>query len=556
MEIARERQLDWLLGEVLGGNAPAQRPARLSRPRLMAALIVLGAGVAFGVAALRERDGGGGNGVVAPVDAPQDPAAPIPWVECHGDAALGKVPEDVTALHCFDFTDAGLAGLGRFTKLTHLDLSGTDVDNRGWSKVLVITDAGVEKLATLTGLRWLSLAQCHDVQGTTLGALRAIPQLEHLDLTYTGLRSEGIAQLPQLPSLRELALSSCMDFHGRSLADVAKLPGLRRLELRGCATLQADDVKQLAALHELRHLDLRDCMGAFRGQTMSFDDITNGEPPAKPTQDAIGVTDEAIAALVGLPLETLLLDGCRSLTDGVADSLGKLKTLRAVGLGELPKISATTLLALPAQLRELSLRGDRQLLGKWYAVVAQLTALERLDLSGMTNLDDAGLAHILESCPLRELDLSGEEPSAGAGPAAPLRPRLTADKTAAALARVRTLERLGLRYADGFDAGIATNLAQLPRLTSLDLQMVPIDRAAWSALGGSHSLRELRLVWARGVDVPALDELGQVPLQDLDLYGCRDLRLKDMGLFESWPGVRVRLPNGARYVEPARPTPK
>ncbi|MCB9879002.1 MAG: hypothetical protein H6835_15515 [Planctomycetes bacterium] len=562
MEIARERQLDWLLGEVFGSESRAARGVRVSRPWLAAALIVLGAGVAFGVAALRGNsnsngngngngngnNGNGNTGIVAPIDAPQQPAAPIPWIECHGEAKLGDVPADVTALRCFDFTDAGVAGLARFTNLTHLDLSGMDVDSRGYGVASKITDAGVEKLAALTRLRWLSLAECHDVQGKTLGALRAIPQLEHLDLTFTGLRSEGIAQLPELPSLRELTLSHCMDFHGRSLADVAKLPGLRRLELRGCSTVKADDVEQLAALHELRHLDLRDCMGAFRGQTMQLEDITNGPPPDAPTHDSIGVTDGAIAALVGLPLETLLLDGCRSLTDGVADSIDKLKTLRAVGLGELPNLTMTTLQALPKQLRELSLDGSRQLGGPMLFPVEQLPMLEVLSLCGLEKLTDGWLWNLTREKPLRVLRIGGTRRMGDAtGPDAAFRPDLTAAGVAKVLAGLPTLEELDASYSVWFDADVAAAAARLPRLRQLNLTGARIAEESLAALAASTSLRELALIWAQGVTVPALERLSKLPLRELDLYGCRDLKAHYPNLFVSGPDARVRLPDGSYY---------
>ncbi|MFY9341106.1 MAG: hypothetical protein WAT39_01365, partial [Planctomycetota bacterium] len=266
-------------------------------PWLAAAIAVLAAGAATTVAVLQRGEAGGvGDGSAAPV---QEPAAEPVWHECHGPAAIADVPADVTALRCFDFDDAACVRLAAFTKLEHLDLSGMDVDARGVSRAPQITDAGVRSLASLTALRSLSLASCHEMKGEGLAVLEAMPHLEHLDLTYSGVESPAIERLPRLPSLRTLVLSHCMNFHGRSLEAVANIPGLRRLELRACTTLSAKDVLHLAKLKELRHLDLRDCQGRFRGQRASgpdggatFVDTDNDglpdkrvEPPPPPVEE-------------------------------------------------------------------------------------------------------------------------------------------------------------------------------------------------------------------------------------------------------------------------------
>jgi hypothetical protein len=150
----------------------------------------------------------------------------------------------------------------------------------------------VRELGAMKSLRWLCLARCEAMKGDGLQALEALPQLEHLDLTYSGVQTAAIERLPRLPSVRSLVLSHNLHFHGHALAAVANMPGLRRLELQGCATLAAKDVLPLVKLKELRHLDLRDCQGRFRGQTMQIDlprlkDADEPEP-GDPTPGAAG----------------------------------------------------------------------------------------------------------------------------------------------------------------------------------------------------------------------------------------------------------------------------
>lgn len=542
IEIARERQLDWLLAEVLGEPpraAATSRNAWSARQWLAAAIAVLALGIAFAVAALRDP----------PTDrvAAQDPDDTMRWQECDR-AHVDELPADVVNLRAFDFDDDALARLGRLTRLERLDLSCMRPDARGVVTAVPITDIGVEELAALTTLRWLSLAGCQQVKGNTLAALRAIPRLEHLDLTYTGVTSAGIAALPQLPSLRELSLSGCLDFHGRSLADVARIPGLRRLELHGCATVAAADVKQLARLHELRWLDLRDCMGAFRGQTeVGFDDITNGEPPDTPKQDGVGVTDDAVLALAGLPLETLRLGGCSGLTDAIGPSLAAMQDLRHLDLGDLPKVTAKLVAGLSPALRSLALDGNRRLDAAAFAALAHLRALEELGMNGVETLTDDVLRAVVADKPLKELRIGGTPRMGDAlGPAAGVRPALT-PAVAATLAAMPTLERLDASYAGWFDAKVAAAVAALPRLAALDLKSAAGSPAALRALGASRSLRVLGLIWAQGVTADGLRALADVPLRELDLYGVRDLGADDVRALATWPGCDVRLPDGRRF---------
>ena len=546
-EIARERQLDWLLAEVLGETPRAAAPARgawTRRQWLAAAIVLLAIGVAFAVAALRDTPHG-----MAPV---QDPDAPIDWRECDR-AHVDELSADVVSLRCFDFDDAAIAKLARCTRLERLDLSGMRIDARGVSEVLPITDAGVAQLATLSTLRWLSLQHCEQVEGRTLAVLRAIPRLEHLDLTHTGVTSEGLAALPQLPSLREVSLSYCLGFHGRSLADVAKLPGLRRLELEGCATVSAADVAQLANLHELRHLDLRDCMGRYRGQTeavVAFDDITNGGAPRPepPKHDEIGVTDVAVAALAKLPLEALLLGGCEQLTDAIAPTLRGLAGLRTVDLGTLPKTTPKVLEALHPTLVKLSIAENGHYPASDLAQLVRFTQLTELDLRGVRTIDDGLLADIVAGKPLRFLGVGGTERSTMAfggrtlSTERPDGPALTA-ACAKALAGVTTLERLEASYSTWFDPKVATAVAALPRLRALDLRCARVPAGGLAPLARSRSLRTLSLAFASTLTIDELRGLAGAPLTSLDLMGTPVDPVEIRKLADAFPGCDIRLPD-------------
>lgn len=543
-EIARERQLDWLLHEVLGGTArrAAARPTWRRSHWLAAGIATLAVGVAFGVAMVQDR-GGAAATQDREREQPVDPEPEI-WHHCYGPDQLGDVPADVVNLKGYDFTDDTLPKLARFSKLQKLDLGGTQPDARNVIRPVPITDAGVVELQALTSLRWLSLTGCHDVEGTTLGRLAAIPQLEHLDLGWTGLTSDGVAALTGLQHLRTLVLSGCLDFHGRSLADVARLPGLRRLELRGCATVSAEHVMQLAGLHELQHLDLRHCMGAFRGQTAVFEGAV--EPTDEPVQDGIGVTDAAVAALRDLPLVTLKLGGCVRLSDAIAEHVDSMQQLRHLDLAELPQTTAALLRGLPTRLESLSLSGNRHYERDGLRAIARLRDLQQLELDGLPQLDDDLLAAILAPLDLRTLSIGGEARMGGTrGPDGGIRPDLSA-AASEPIATQRNLRELCVSYADWLTAPAATTLAAMPNLERLDARCARLDAPTLAALARSASLHELKLRSTVGLTMEAVRELAALrTLRQLELYGT-GLPVDELReLVTSWPGCRTQLTNGA-----------
>ncbi len=544
-EVARERQLDWLLDEALGTGERRHVHSQRGVSWLAAAMVVLAVGVAFGVAMLRGDDA---------ARMAQEPVGEPAFHECHGPAELDKVPADVTALRCFDFDDAACARLAKFTKLERLDLSGMDVNDKGYSVSLPITDTGVRELGKITGLRWLCLARCHAMKGEGLQALEALPRLEHLDVTYSGILSPAVERLSRLPSLRTLVLSHCMNFHGDSLRAVAKIPGLRRLELRACTTIAAKDALHLVQLKELRHLDLRDCQGHFRGQRMDFgfglfkDTDGDGLPdtsPQQPLEDGNGITDEVIAALSTRPLHTLLLGGCESLTDAIGDSLAKMTALRVLDVSNLPKTDGSLLAKLSNELESLELSDNGQYAAAELARMPALPRLRSLGLSGL-KLDAPTLERVLASKPLRTLALGGR-PSRGKGDRA-TQPTLD---TAAAMKQIATLadlESLDLRDATFVDRRLLEAVARLPKLRSLDLTAPLtnplIDRNdAVAGLAANTSLHSLRLVWNR-LTPETLQGLRNLPLKELDLRGTTLTDKNVREIAATWPGCRITLQNG------------
>lgn len=546
-ELAAERRLEWLLDEVLGGIGPGE--ARAGRATtaapagrwLAAAVALLAAGAAIGAFVLQRS----AAPAVAPATQGTAPAASEPvWREAHSAADLAALPRDTANLRCFAFDDAAVAKLAAFPDLERLDLGGMEPDAAGITYPPEVTDASFHTFGALTKLRWLGLGHCERLTGAGLGALEALPLLEHLDVTYTQISSAAIERLPRLPSLRELSLANCLKFHGRSLADVAKIPGLRRLSLRGCSTVTAGDVMQLAALRELRWLDLHDCMGRYGGQTL---DLGGPAPTDAPKEDHVGVTDAAIAALAGLPIEHLDLGGCSSLTDGVGEALAKFAKLRELDLSELPKATAALVAHLPPTLTSLSLLDLPRLDASLVDALPTFTDLRELRLP-IGPFDPAGL--------LRKTGRRLEALTLGTWLLTPgtLFDHVAEVKKATTfLAAQQDLRTLRLGERNDSVALLLEAAARLPKLRDLEITPRRNGPCDLRPFAGSRTLRRLGLGSHFHLTEAALEPLAEVPLQELDVRGskCDPARLRAFAAAH-WPGCTITLPDGQKHVVPAK----
>jgi Leucine-rich repeat (LRR) protein len=133
----------------------------------------------------------------------------------------------------------------------------------GWAQ---ITDTGLDRLTSLTHLRWLTMGG-NKLTDTSLQFLRQMPQIEYLDIggqqrTDSGLWSllltdTGIQAIATVTELRELRLSGTA-VTSRGLALLQPLPKLERLSLQGCRRLRDDATSTLSTFHHLQWLDLKD----------------------------------------------------------------------------------------------------------------------------------------------------------------------------------------------------------------------------------------------------------------------------------------------------------
>ncbi|MCO6458104.1 MAG: hypothetical protein J5I93_22600 [Pirellulaceae bacterium] len=144
-------------------------------------------------------------------------------------------------------TDEGAEVIGRMTRLRELSLSGRNQ----------ISPAGYRQLARLKELRELILRSC-GLLDRDLAFLRAMHQLEVLDLSGNRITSAGIDHLLDHSNLRSLNVSFCPEIDDQAFEKVSRL---ERLESLSAQVTQVTDVG-LGYLFDMPHLRDVSVMGS------------------------------------------------------------------------------------------------------------------------------------------------------------------------------------------------------------------------------------------------------------------------------------------------------
>jgi hypothetical protein len=251
-----------------------------------------------------------------------------------------------------------------------------------------------------------------------------------------------------------------------------------------------------------------------------------------------GLGDGAARALAAAgplrALTSLRLDGAYRLEDaGAAALLQAMPNLKELALTRAPRLGGgvAELPRLAPGLTALDLSESRGAdAAALHAVAAGCTALERLALDGLPEVDNAFVAALAGAAPrlgalsVRQCGGVGDAGAAALARSALCLRELYLDETGVGAEGVRALaagcpalERLGLGRCGVDDAGLAALAAGLPRLRSLSLNgCAAVGAAGVGALGAaSASLEELDLSWCRRVDGAAIGRL---------VDACRALR--------------------------------
>jgi hypothetical protein len=353
-------------------------------------------------------------------------------------------------------------------------------------------------LAPLKGLRVLAFSYVTNANG-----LKAVGELAGLEVLVLGGDDPagGLTHLAGLKRLRSLSVSGGRE-NGILAEAVAKLTGLRAIALGGFTNDAG--VKHLAAMPHLEALSVGGLV-----TDACVPDLCRMTALKELNLVNTGITDAGFAKLTGLKLKALipsrlmtkeksfphyleLLDAPtelpldigwqKQLTDDDMRLIGRLTSLEEFILYGPDKINVTDTgakhLTGLTRLRRLMLV-QTNLSDAGAQSIAEVKALEGLDLSGNRRIGTAGMKHLATLPRLRELVLV----MTGA-----------TDDGLRALADAKSLESLVLdRCPNVTDAGMKP-LATLPRFRHLDLMYLPITDAGLKDLAASQSIRLLRLV--------------------------------------------------------------
>lgn len=489
----------------------------------------------------------------------------LEWVEISfckavSDAGITSLVENESirnlVLSDLAITDVGIRSLAmaahlkslrlfNFDKLVdeHLKLLAIGQFERLWlAELSEVSDDGIASLASLNGLKSLSINSCRNVTGaaldrlsdlqnltelafernkfgeaspsltgfpalksfslsstvlgkTDLSGLRNLESLRSLDLSSTGISSESLVHLKGLSKLESLRLDRCSKVTNEGLSHIAGLTGLKSLDLRRTA-ITAAGVAELTALQQLQDLKLPG--KAWTDQSLiHIARLPRLQSLEMNAEGKTEVTDEGLKAISGLEhLESVLIYS-EKFTDSGLNYLSRLPKLRS-------------LTATSAQITGDGLNG--------------LVNLEVLELNS-ASVTDEGLTSLNNLPKLKELNVSFCK-------------NIT-DKGLAHIGKVKTLKKLQIRYLDSLTSVGLQSLAGLDSVEYLNANSCDVADAGLEHLKSLSSLRELHLMGNKITDVGAATFAEMQKLTVLNLRLNSKLTHEGITHLESLPALRT-----------------
>jgi len=205
--------------------------------------------------------------------------ADLNWIEQRGGAVSRDPQSRITAIR-MDLswvTDGDIAPLAALPTLERLDLAFTLVTDAGIEQLRglrgvkdlslqsaeLLTDAAISHIRGWSGLRSLNLRGT-DITDTSMEHIGGLTALQLLDVSYTQITNNGMEFLAALNQLEELSIGG-NKVSGPGLHILKSLPRLRRLNLSGAqkrnsgtwaTALTEADLETVGALTRLDTLNL------------------------------------------------------------------------------------------------------------------------------------------------------------------------------------------------------------------------------------------------------------------------------------------------------------
>ena len=252
-----------------------------------------------------------------------------------------------------------------------------------------VTDAWLERLAGLTTLRRLDLANC-GIHGEGLRHVSALTSLRELNLTLTPVKDDALKHVGSLRDLRMLGLASTQ-CNGTGFVHLKALQKLENVNFHFTPLNDAG----------LRAISQVPISGRLWFAHTHFTDEGSASLAAMTQLKRCGIgsmekasSGESVAALAKLFLEDLALLDNQATPSGVAHA-AKIATLRRLDISHAPTVGndSLSLLARMPLLEELKI-GSAQLTNDGIQVLAGAKSLKKLSLSGMRKITPAGVERL------------------------------------------------------------------------------------------------------------------------------------------------------------------
>jgi hypothetical protein len=274
----------------------------------------------------------------------------------------------------------------------------------------VVTDELLAKFKTLPKLRELDIAVTKGITSAGLAHLGKMSRLEKLSLYQintggAGLGDDAIRGIAGLESLRELWIGECGTSDG-GVKLLEKLPQLTALTLRQEGNLTDEAIKSIAKLSRLKSLSLPSYVGTHRGWMRFSVAGIRQLKGLKELESLHLVGQEVPADALAFPKLTSLSLGHSNVDDDVAARIGELRELRHLELTycDIGDAGLKHLAALP-ELRRLDISSST-ITDAGISHFRPHNRLEHVTVRA-TGFTDKALDHLAQIESLTRLDLYG-----------------------------------------------------------------------------------------------------------------------------------------------------
>jgi hypothetical protein len=420
-EDAEDTRIDWLLSEQIGGEGPPDlRQAVLeqlqtertvpagrrkasnphSQRMLAAALLLVGTATVVAVSLLTEPP------VVA--SRQEDEPTYVQWSNAklvRNRQDIEALPEDTEEVFGINLDDNALPALLRLTHLKGLAMTVSTFEQQNGfplqppAAAVMVTDNGIERLATLPNLRALVLEGQLKLKGPGLLRVLENTRLRELNLVHMAITDKLLQGICRSPLLA-LRLNYSQEFGNDGMKAIGNSKTLRQVSLVGCTHLEDTWIANLSGMPALEMLNLDNI-----GNHTIFSGLRSSPLP-EPAPGS-GVTDRLLEQLAPLPKLHHLSVAASGVTDRGLRALKQMGALRELSIGSMSKVTAAGVMALPDSIVSLTLMGHQRLNTDLLRAVLSKPHLQALDLAWCRGMGADAIDQLCEATRLRRLDVSG-----------------------------------------------------------------------------------------------------------------------------------------------------